>query len=287
MSATIPFQFGVSQFTTNPWPFERDIETYAQLAIDTIEVCERKLRQSHIETQLAMVPANGLSVSSVQPVVRTLFPSQSQPEPRDVAQRMARFRQSIETIAPFTPGAPFVTNTGIPPNGNMQQVLDTAVAEYRTLAQFAAGYDVSIAVEPLNPSIMNVESAIWTLTQAMRLVDAVDRENFGICLDTWNIWQDADVEAEILACGDRIFVVQVSDWRTPRSYQDRLVVGQGEIPFPVLLGAIHESGFRGPYSLEIFSSGVPDALWDGDMTQAIVESRDGLLQAWHAAFTQP
>ena len=119
----------------------------------------------------------------------------------------------------------------------------------------------------------------------MRVVEAVDRPNFGICLDLWNIWQNARVEEGIRACGDRIFVVQLSDWRTPRSYQDRLVVGQGEIPLAPLLRAVHESGYRGPYVVEIFSGDVPDSLWAGDLEQVIGESRAGLERAWREAFS--
>ena len=144
-----------------------------------------------------------------------------------------------------------------------------------------------VALEPLNAAIMNVESAIWTLAQAMQLVDAVDRTSFGICLDVWNIWQNADVTEAIKACGDCIFVVQVSDWRTPRSYEDRLVVGQGQIPLPPLLRAIHESGYRGPYTLEIFSGDIPDSLWQGDLSKVITDSRAGLEAAWREAFPSP
>ena len=33
--------------------------------------------------------------------------------------------------------------------------------------------------------------------------------------------------------------------RTPRSFQDRLYIGHGEIPFPAFLRAIHASGASG------------------------------------------
>ena len=287
MSGVPAYQFGVSEFTTNPWTFERDVETYARLGVDTIEVCEIKLDAAQAADQLALVHRHGLAISSVQPAVRTLFPSLSQPEPKDVPARMARFRKTIERVAGVAPNVPFVTNTGIPPNGNIQEVFDTAAREYRILADFAASHGGRIALEPLSASIMNEESAIWTLEQAMRIVSAVDRANFGICLDTWNVWQNAGIVEGIRACGDRIFVVQVSDWRTPRSFQDRLIVGQGEIPLPPLLRAIHESGFRGAYSLEIFSSGVPDALWRADLSQVIKDSRAGLARAWREAFAAP
>jgi sugar phosphate isomerase/epimerase len=125
-----------------------------------------------------------------------------------------------------------------------------------------------------------VESTIWTLQQGMEIVEAVDRPNFGICLDVWNIWQNADILQAIIAAGDRNFVVQLSDWRTPRSYQDRLIPSQGSIPLPQFLRAIHDSGYRGPYVVEIFSGDVPDSLWEGDLANVITASREGVAQAW-------
>lgn len=284
MSATPTYQFGVSEFTTQPWSFEQDVERYAQLGVDTIEVCEVKLDERRIAQQLALVGQHGLSISSVQPAVRTLYPSQSQPEPRAVPERLARFRGTIERLAPFAPNVPFVCNTGIPPNGNIQEVFDTAAQEYRALAEFAQQRGVRVALEPLNAAIMNVESSVWTLAQALLIVAAVDHPSFGICLDVWNVWQNAGIHDDIRRSGDRTFVVQLSDWRTPRSYQDRLAVGQGEIPLSPLLRAIHESGYRGAYAVEIFSGDVPDSLWEGDLWEVIRTSRAGLDAAWRAAF---
>ena len=277
------FQFGVSEFTTNPWPFERDVETYARLGVSAIEVCEAKLDPAKITAQMDSVQAAGLQITSVQPKTRTLFPSLSQPEPTDISERMKLFQKTIETLSPWTPGVAYVTNTGIPPGGNMQEVMDRAATEYQALADFAAGHGVRVALEPLNASIANIESGIWTLPQAMEVVRAVDRDSFGICLDSWNIWQNADIHADIEACGPKIFVVQISDWRTPRSFLDRLVPGQGAIPLPAFLKSVHAAGFRGAYSVEIFSSGVPDALWDGDLERVITDSKAGMDAAWAAA----
>jgi sugar phosphate isomerase/epimerase len=284
MAAVLPYQFGVSEFTTWPWSFAEDVERYARLGVAASEVCEFKLDEQRTREQLALAGAHGLTISSVQPAVRTLFPSLSQPEPRDPAARMARFRQTIERCAPLTQGVPFVANTGNAPGGNIQAALETAAREYRALADVAAAQGVRVAFEPLNAVAMNVESAIWTLEQGLQLVEQVDRPSFGLCVDLWNIWQNAAVEEAIRACGDRIFVVQVSDWRTPRSFQDRLIVGQGAIPLPPLLRAVHESGYRGPYVVEIFSGDVPDSLWKGNLDQVITTSRAGLEEAWRAAF---
>ncbi len=280
------YQFGISEFTTNPWPFEEDVTQYAALGVDTIEVCEAKLDQTNIDAQMRLIGEQGLGISSVQPVTRTLYPSQSQPEPKPLPERLARFRQTIENLGPWAENAPFVTNLGIPPDGNIQEALDTAAQDYKALAQFAEDHGVRIAIEPLNAAIMNIETAIWTVEQGLELIRAVDHPAFGLCLDFWNVWQNAALEAAIHACGDKIFLVQASDWRTPRSFMDRLVPGQGKIPLPALLRAAHDSGYTGPYVVEIFSDGVPNALWQTDLTQLIKDCRTGLAAAWEQAFDE-
>ncbi len=278
------YQFGVSEFTTMPWTFEQDVEAYARLGVQAIEVCEAKLDESRWQEQIAQPAARGLAVTSIQPAVRTLFPSKGQPAPLDIGERLARFRQTVTRLAPSVPQAVFVTNTGIPPGGNIQQVWDTAIPAYRALAAFAADHGARVALEPLNASIVNIETAVWTLDQAMQIVKSVDHDSFGICLDCWNVWQNAGILDGIRAAGDRIFVVQISDWRTPRSFEDRLIPGQGEIPLPAFLRAVRESGFTGAYSVEIFSQGVPDALWEADLEQVLRDSRTGLDAAWHRSF---
>jgi sugar phosphate isomerase/epimerase len=278
------FQFGISEFTTNPWSFAQDVENYTRLGIEVIEICEVKLDKAKAPEQIAQALDAGLTVSSLQPSVRTLFPSQSQPEPKEIKARMDCFRETIVRLAPQLPGVPFVTNTGNPPQGNIQHVLDVAVREYHALAEFAEEHGVRVALEPLNAAIMNIESAIWTVEQAMELIQEVDHPAFGLCLDFWNIWQNANIEAVIRGIGDKIFIVQASDWRVPQSFQDRVVPGQGSIPIASLLKATYDSGYRGPYVVEIFSGDVPDSLWEGDLDKVLRDSRAGVEAAWAQAF---
>ena len=58
------------------------------------------------------------------------------------------------------------------------------------------------------------------------------------------------------------------------------------IPYFCLYRAIHDTGFRGAYSVEIFSGGVPDSLWEGDLAQLIRDNHTGLDTAWRAAFAE-
>jgi hypothetical protein len=117
---TTPFRFGVSQFTTWSWSFEQDVENYAGLGVETIEVCESKLDDGRAEEQLALVEERGLTVDSVQPAVRTLFPSQLMPEPEAPRERTELFCRTIGRFGKFASGnMAFVCNTGPPPNGDI------------------------------------------------------------------------------------------------------------------------------------------------------------------------
>lgn len=277
-----PFRFGVNQFTTQPWSFEEDVTRYAALGVDAIEICEAKLDPARADEQMRAVRAAGLEISAVQPEIRTFFGSKMAPKPEGVEARVAAFAQSLKTLAPHAEGAAFVMNTGAPPDGNMQQCLDETVHHLRRLAPLAADLGVKIAVEPLNPTSINVETAIWTIDQALDLIDAVGHDSCGLCLDYWNIWQQPDCAGAIRRAAGRIAVLQASDWRTPCSGMDRLVPGSGCIPLGTLLHATAEAGFNGVCTLEIFSSGVPDSLYEGDLNEVITQGREGLHRAWSA-----
>lgn len=279
----LPFRFGVSAFTTMPWSFERDVAHYAQAGVDAIEVVEAKLDDDRLAEQIDAITAAGLTISGVQPRVRTFFASRMMPDPPALEDRVAALRGTIERLAKFAPGVPFITNTGAHPKGDMAEAMRVVARELGELGRIAADHGVLMALEPLNPSSVNVESAIWTIDQALDVIHDSGSGAVGLCLDYWNIWQQDDVEGAIARAGDRIFTVQASDWRTPRSFADRIVPGDGEIPLDRLLAATHATGYDRPYVIEIFSNDVADSLYEGDLDAVITRSRDGLARAWMAA----
>ncbi|BAT18593.1 sugar phosphate isomerase/epimerase family protein [Asaia bogorensis] len=275
-----PFAFGMNQFTTQPWSFEQDVEHYARLGVQAIEICEAKLDADNAPRQMEMAKEAGLAISAVQPSIRTFFGSQMAPEPQATQARVTAFADSLKRLAPYAEGASFVMNTGAPPEGDMQRCLDETQKHLRTLAPLAADLGVKLAIEPLNPVSINVETAIWTIDQALDVIEAVGHSSCGLCLDYWNIWQQPDCAGAIRRAGTAILVVQASDWRTPRSGMDRLIPGEGAIPLGALMKATYDAGYRGACTVEIFSSGVEDSLYDRDLATVIRQSHEGLLSAW-------
>jgi len=280
-----PYAFGVSEFTTWPQTFARDVELYARCGVESIEVTEFKLDASRIGEQLATVADAGLRVSSVQATIHSLFPDGLAGEPTAPRDRARYMRASIERFAPHVPeGTPFVVVTGAAPGGDVQRVIDAAVPAFRELAAVAEAAGVRVAFEPLNPMLMNSDTAIWSLEDARELVETVDRPAFGLCVDLWNVWQTGDLPGAIRRADGRIFLVQVSDYRRPRSHNDRTNIGEGEIDFPPILRAIRSTAYDGPYVLEIFSGeSLPDSLWRADAEGVVRRNAEAFARAWEAS----
>lgn len=276
----LPFTFGISEFTTMPWSFDEDVERYARLGIDTIEVVEAKLDEDRYVEQMQSIAAAGLGISGVQPKVRTFFDSRMMPDPKPLGDRVACLRSSIERLGKFAPGVPFITNTGAHPKGDMAEAMKVVAQELKELAKVATDNGVLLALEPLNPTSVNVESAIWTVDQALDVVEATGSDAVGLCLDYWNVWQNAGIEAAIARAGDRIFTVQASDWRAPRSFADRIVPGDGTIPLARLIEATRATGYAKPWVVEIFSNDVADSLYEDDLETILVRCRKGMAAAW-------
>ncbi|MXV43769.1 TIM barrel protein [Saccharibacter sp. 17.LH.SD] len=281
--STFPFPLGMNQFTTQPWSFEEDIRRFPSLSVQTIELCEAKMDLNRLDEQMRLVRESGLKVSSVQPLVRTFYGSQMVSEPQDPAQRLRRLEHTMRTLAPYTQGAPFVVNTGAPPQGNVQECLNGTIKALKSLCPLAEELGITLSLEPLNPTSINSETGIWTINQALEIIDTVGHPALGLCLDYWNIWQQPQAAETIRAAGSRINVVQISDWRTPRSAGDRLIPGDGDIPLRSLLQATWDAGFRGACAVEIFSSDVEDSLYLEDPADVIKRSYQGLKKLWNDA----
>lgn len=268
-------RFGVSQFTTWPWSFERDVREFAALGIGDIEVCEFKLDRDDYAPQFRLLAGAGLAVTSVQTTVHSIFPDSLAPAPAAPERRVAHILEALERIAPLVPEqTPFVVITGAAPGGDCERVYATLLEVLPHLAERAAAHGMRLAFEPLNPILFHTDTALWGLDDALALVERIGHPSLGLCLDTWNVFQTPRLAATIAAARERIFLVQLSDWRRPRANADRRSLGEGSIPNAAIVRAAGAAGYRGPFVLEIFSDeSLPDSLWRGDIAATLRRNR--------------
>lgn len=280
---TAPYQFGFSEFTTWPWPFRKDIEEYAKHGASVVEICEFKLAHKDYAGALEMLPQFGLRPASVQMQVHSVFIDSMASRPEDPGDRIQAMKEAIALSAPHLPaGTPFIVITGIPPQGNIRKAVDSSVDALKELGDYAAERNMKIAFEPLSPVNLHKDTAVWYLDQGLDVVERVDHPNVGICIDTWNVWQTPQLAELVRQCGKRILVVQMSDWKTPRSTADRYSLGDGDIPLADIVRAIRRTGFDGPWVIEILSSlHLQDSLWKSNLENVLRANRAAFEQLWN------
>jgi sugar phosphate isomerase/epimerase len=278
--------FGVSEFTTWHQTFEEDVALYLELGVDAIEVCERKLSCDGVKAreQLAYLKETKLSVCSIQPRVHALFSDSMSPKPTDAQERAEAFIKSIDLFSEFFPNTPMVAISGNAPAFNYRYAHETARRLYPEIAKHAATKTMRIAFEPLSVVLMNNDSFISTLDEAVKLARDISHPSFGLLVDVWHVWREPII-TERLAKLETIFAVHLCDWPKgePRAVADRLIPGEGLINLPKLFKAIEDAGFKGAYGLELFSADhLPDSLWKQDPRVVIEKSRENFYKLWEA-----
>lgn len=280
------YKFGISEVTTKPWSFDEDIARYPALGAAAIEIWENKLDDDveRRRAQLLAVSAHGLEVCSFQAGVHSLFPTHLSREPAAFDARLQRLHATLDSVGRVLPDTVFVLNTGVAAGGDVARAFRESVPACRELAAHAQQLKVRLAIEPLHPLAMNEDSFVWTLEKALKLTEAVAHPAFGICADIWNLAGQFELRKRLARCGNRLFLAQVSDWRTPRSFLDRLPVGEGTLSFTPFLRGLRDAGYAGPLVLEIFSEGIDDSLYTGDIAAIVRRSRESLDRHQRSAF---
>ena len=125
-----------------------------------------------------------------------------------------------------------------------QQEIDWC-AEYLTrLTDFARGYGVTIAMEP----VKRFESHFMnTAQQALEMIDFVGAPNLKVHLDTFHMnIEEADLPGAILACGDKLAHMHLVD-------SNRGTPGMGHIDWVRILRALKQINYTGAGCLETFN----------------------------------
>jgi len=139
--------------------------------------------------------------------------------------------------------------------------VDHLVADLQKLAMLAVPLDIRVAYEALSWG-----RHVNLYTQAWDLVQAADRSNLGLALDSYHILAHASglEPLDEMAAG-KIFLVQLSDflWQEVRSPEERIETARHSRVFPgegvhsenviELVRKLDAMGYRGDYSFEVFN----------------------------------
>ena len=244
-------RLSINQATTREqWDFAQSVEGYARHGVAGIAVMHEKLREVGASAGARLIRDAGLKVSGYN--VASDFSEADGPGRREM---MADNRRKVDEAAEI--GAPCLVAIG---GGISAEDKDIGSARRRSFDAFAEllpdarAAGVTLALEPLHPMVCSLRSVLSTMAQANdwcgRLGDGA-----GLAVDTYNVWWDPQLEAEIARARGRIAVYHVVDWLADTCHLrfDRGMPGDGLIDLPRLRGCVEEAGYTGLVEVEVIS----------------------------------
>ena len=153
--------------------------------------------------------------------------------------------------------------------------IDEIALAFGALCDRAADHGLLVGLEFLPTTV------IATAADALRVVEAADRDNGGICVDVWHHQRGAGDLGLIRALpGEKVVDVQMSDGPLQPDLADyeedtrrnRLPPGDGEMDLRGFVAAVRATGTTAPWSLEVCN----EAAWDTDGAEFVARCAAGL-----------
>jgi sugar phosphate isomerase/epimerase len=211
-----------------------------------------KTREYGVEKTARLIADNGISLSGY--CFGGLITS---PDRGEAAKAYDDVRRALdEAAAVKAPCLVFVAG-GI--DSRDKKIVDARARALEGIAEllpYARSVGVKIALEPLHPMICASRSVLSTVKLANDWCDRLGAEDIvGIAVDTYAVWWDPEIEAEIARAGNRICSFHVNDWLadTQDLRLDRGMMGDGVIDLPALRRMVEAAGYASYVEVEIFS----------------------------------
>jgi sugar phosphate isomerase/epimerase len=205
----------------------------------------------------------GLRVSSL--CRSTYFSAETGEE---AAEAVEQNRRALEAASELEAKCFVLVVGGLPNNSrNLSSARQQVFEGISALLTHARRLNVPLALEPLHPMYAADRSCVSTLKQALSMCDAIAPHDayLGVALDVYHIWWDPEIYEHIVQAGraGQILGFHLSDWlkNTTDMLLDRGMMGDGVIDLPRLRKAAQQTGFDGPFEVEIFSR---DNWWKKD-----------------------
>jgi sugar phosphate isomerase/epimerase len=174
--------------------------------------------------------------------------------PRHLADLQASIDMAADLGAPVLTIVTGGTEPGTKGVIETQKRLADRVAE---AAPLAAAAGVALALEPLNPMFGGNRTCLFTVADALAVVDMVGAPNVGIAVDVYHVWWDRTLPTALTAAPGRVLGFHLCDWleNTRHMLLDRGMMGDGVADLRAIRQAVEDkAGYNGSCEVEIFSA---------------------------------
>jgi sugar phosphate isomerase/epimerase len=214
---------------------DEDLALWAELGINNVGLISPKLEAAGWEASQAAVLDADLVVSS-----------------------MSAYRPGIVESLPFTAAVGchvLYTVSGSYGTVPWEEAAETFCEEMAPVVARAGEFGVRLAVEPTNP-LRSDGSFVFSVRDA---IDLARMAGMGIVVDFYSAWYERDLDRLVSANIDLVALVQIGDYKLGTfDVPNRCAIGDGDIPVERLFRMLLDSGYEGPFDLEILGPKIED-----------------------------
>ncbi|HYN95948.1 MAG TPA: sugar phosphate isomerase/epimerase family protein [Pilimelia sp.] len=262
-------RFSLNQATTKYWPLPDLAAGCAQAGVPGVGLWREEVAAYGVGKAAKLMHEYGLRVTSL--CRGGFFSAEGWYDEN---------RRAIDEAAALGAPALVLVSGGLPAGSRDVDAARAQVAEaIGRLVPHALDAGVRLAIEPLHPMYASDRCVVSTLAQALDLAVPYPAEAVGVVVDTYHLWWDDQVWAQIERAGRerRIACFQVADWVTPLPegvLLGRGLPGAGCVELRRFRAAVDAAGYTGPVEVEVFHAGV----WARPGREVLDEALAGYLE---------
>ena len=160
--------------------------------------------------------------------------------------------------------------------GDYTGSIEEAAQGFGSLCDRASEYGLLVGLEPV-PEMTNIDS----LRVGVEIIERADRENGGICFDSWHLTRSTNQISDIERIpGGKIFATQWNDGSLTKTFDDyytdtlstRVPPGEGEFQLIAMMEAVQKNDCQAPIGLEVPST----ELWAAPIEEAAEAAMSGM-----------
>ena len=224
------------------WNFRESVEGLSRHGIRSTALWREKLEEVQITEAARILKDHGMEVQAICAGMLQ--------NPLDENRRL------IEQAAAVGARCVVLISGGVDASKNIESSRRKALDAAAALIPEARAAGIILGIEPLHPMVCANRAVLCTLKQANDWCDELDADDaVGVVVDTYSVWWDPEMPAEIVRAGSRICGFHINDWLedTRDIRLDRGMIGDGVIDIPAIQKLVEQAGYEGPSEVEIFS----------------------------------
>jgi sugar phosphate isomerase/epimerase len=263
-------RLSLNQATVKHLDLPQSVDLCLRHQIPAIGLWRDRVAETGLPRAAATVRAAGLHVSSL---CRGGF--FTHPDRAARVSALADNRRAIAEAAELGADTLVLVSGGLPSGSRDLALARRMVADaIADLVPTAQRLGVRLGIEPMHPMFCADRCVVSRLDDALDLAFQFPAETVGVVVDTYHVWWDPQLAAQIDRARGRIVSVQLCDWVVPLPADTLLGrghLGDGVIDFPSVITGVLAAGYTGFVEIEIFNQDVWDA--PADQTAATIRQR--------------